>query len=165
MFMFSCYIPDLQVHCKAGRSRTGLVVCGYFLLSGLFETSKEAIEYFNKMRSRDAKNVVLPSQVRYVQYYEQVGDSCVELTQNKALKNSLQKFVLDPPSYVLKRVIVNRVLPIEGGTIRCLISILMWFRQIIWFVHRCYFESLGSVGRLSPLHRREQKIYFPIKLS
>lgn len=48
------------------------MICGYFLYSGLFETSAEAIEYFNKMRSKEGKNVVLPSQVRYIQYFESV---------------------------------------------------------------------------------------------
>eukprot|EP01127_Copromyxa_protea_P003943 TRINITY_DN136_c0_g2_i1.p1 TRINITY_DN136_c0_g2~~TRINITY_DN136_c0_g2_i1.p1 ORF type:complete len:377 (-),score=44.72 TRINITY_DN136_c0_g2_i1:600-1592(-) len=93
----------IVVHCKAGRGRTGVAICGYFLYAGLFDTSIEAIKYFNKMRSKEGQNLVLPSQKRYVEYFEQI------------IKCQIQHEVADPPTYLLKRIIIDRIVPIEGG--------------------------------------------------
>ncbi|KAE9596683.1 hypothetical protein Lal_00007543 [Lupinus albus] len=59
------------VHCKAGMGRTGLMICSLLLFLKFFPTAEEAIDYFNKKRCIDGKALVLPSQIRYVKYFEQ----------------------------------------------------------------------------------------------
>ncbi|KAJ1414494.1 Tensin-type phosphatase domain [Sesbania bispinosa] len=58
------------VHCKAGMGRTGLMVCCLLLFLKFFPTAEEAIDYFNQKRCVDGKALVLPSQIRYVKYFE-----------------------------------------------------------------------------------------------
>lgn len=60
------------VHCKAGMARTGLMICSLLLFLKFFPTSKEAIDYYNQKRCVDGKALVLPSQIRYVKYFEHV---------------------------------------------------------------------------------------------
>ncbi|CAI0430283.1 unnamed protein product [Linum tenue] len=60
------------VHCKAGMGRTGLMICSLLLFLKFFPTAEEAIDYFNKKRCIDGKALVLPSQIRYVKYFERI---------------------------------------------------------------------------------------------
>ncbi|OMO56610.1 hypothetical protein CCACVL1_26429 [Corchorus capsularis] len=60
------------VHCKAGMGRTGLMICSLLLSLKFFPTAVEAIDYFNQKRCIDGKALVLPSQIRYVKYFERI---------------------------------------------------------------------------------------------
>ncbi|KAK9040213.1 hypothetical protein V6N11_015387 [Hibiscus sabdariffa] len=60
------------VHCKAGMGRTGLMICSLLLFLKFFSNAEEAIDYFNQKRCIDGKALVLPSQIRYVKYFERI---------------------------------------------------------------------------------------------
>lgn len=62
----------VAVHCKAGMGRTGLMICSLLLFMKIFPTADEAVAYYNQKRCIDGKALVLPSQIRYVQYFERV---------------------------------------------------------------------------------------------
>lgn len=60
------------VHCKAGMARTGLMISSLLLYLKFFPTAEESIDYYNQKRCVDGKGLVLPSQIRYVKYFERI---------------------------------------------------------------------------------------------
>ena len=58
------------IHCKAGKGRTGVMICSYLIFSNLCKNSNDAVLYYGKMRTKNGKGVTIPSQIRYIQYFE-----------------------------------------------------------------------------------------------
>jgi phosphatidylinositol-3,4,5-trisphosphate 3-phosphatase/dual-specificity protein phosphatase PTEN len=59
----------IAVHCKAGKSRTGLMICALMMHMKLFSSTADCIRYYNAARCHDLKGLTLASQRRYVRYY------------------------------------------------------------------------------------------------
>ncbi|KAM3957935.1 LOW QUALITY PROTEIN: phosphatase and tensin-like protein [Aphomia sociella] len=82
------------VHCKAGKGRTGTMVCCYLLYSGQKATADEALQFYGTKRTHDEKGVTIPSQRRYVEYYAALLRSGLQYT---ATKMYIRELVMSPP--------------------------------------------------------------------
>jgi hypothetical protein len=60
----------LVVHCKAGKGRTGVVISSFLIHSGLCATATDAFHLYSVKRTVNNKGVTIPSQIRYITYYE-----------------------------------------------------------------------------------------------
>ncbi|MCQ2819448.1 MAG: hypothetical protein MJ252_19470, partial [archaeon] len=58
------------IHCKAGKGRTGLMICSYLIFSGLCKNRQDAVDYYGGMRTKNNRGVTIPSQLRYIDYFE-----------------------------------------------------------------------------------------------
>lgn len=64
----------LAVHCKAGKGRTGVMVCALLMHLRLPRCSaaEEALRFFRATRTTDLDAVNMPSQIRYVRLFERL---------------------------------------------------------------------------------------------
>jgi len=73
----------VAVHCKAGKGRTGLVICCFMLYTEMFETVEESMEHYNSTRVNNKKGLTIPSQIRQVFHFKQFLDThCVGRGRN-----------------------------------------------------------------------------------
>jgi phosphatidylinositol-3,4,5-trisphosphate 3-phosphatase/dual-specificity protein phosphatase PTEN len=62
----------VAIHCLAGKGRTGTLISCLLLYLQEFDTAADCLKYYGLMRVDNGRGVTVPSQIRYVFYFEQI---------------------------------------------------------------------------------------------
>jgi phosphatidylinositol-3,4,5-trisphosphate 3-phosphatase/dual-specificity protein phosphatase PTEN len=107
----------VAINCRAGKGRTGTVICCYLLFSGRFDNVEDAFDYYSKKRFNAGEGVTQPSQKRYVYYFYQL----------------LQETIYFPLVRTIKAIYINKM-PNKNseGTIRPFFEIYFGNKDQVW---------------------------------
>jgi len=93
------------VHCKAGKGRTGTFICCFLLFIRLFNSAESVINFYGMMRTSNGKGVTIPSQKRYIYYFEKLMDIFTKNNGNSKIIDHL--VFIEAPKVTLKLIIFN----------------------------------------------------------
>ena len=92
------------IHCKAGKGRTGTMICAYLLFTGIALNSVKAFDIYGSRRSKVNKGVTVPSQRRYIQHFETYLACNFQKPYFKLIPKIIQHFLTKPKGNLLKKI-------------------------------------------------------------
>ena len=92
------------IHCKAGKGRTGTMICAYLLFTGVALNSVNAFEMYGTRRSKEKRGVTVPSQRRYIQHFETYLSCNFQRPYFKLIPKIIQNFLTKPKGNLLKKI-------------------------------------------------------------
>jgi len=79
----------VAIHCKAGKGRTGCIISCLLVQLNHATDWKDALDMFGANRTSNRKGVTIPSQKRYVSYYERFLKSASKMGKRVEMKPTI----------------------------------------------------------------------------
>ncbi|KAJ1432633.1 protein-tyrosine phosphatase-like protein [Ochromonadaceae sp. CCMP2298] len=130
----------VNMHCKAGKGRAGLMCCVALIRTGVAQSAKEALEIYDRKRVTNNKGLTVVSQRKFVIFYEKLWREHWGVSGNigdvPAEPLDSTKFVVPPQPAM--RLLGIEVLNLPEGLIN---SVRVKIFKISNFLPVCVYDS------------------------
>ena len=82
------------IHCKAGKGRSGTMICALLLYSGAVTAARDALRWFGRIRGGTRVGVTIPSQIRWIAMFDIWLQGSVQLTSTPVNTTTALKYRL-----------------------------------------------------------------------
>jgi hypothetical protein len=130
----------VNMHCKAGKGRAGLMGCVALIRTGVAQSAKEAMEIYDRERVTNNKGLTVTSQRKYVVFYERLWRECWGVTGNIG---DIPAEPLDSTKYVVpeqpsRRLFGVEIVNLPAGLVS---SVRVRIYRISNFLPECVYDS------------------------
>lgn len=130
----------VNMHCKAGKGRAGLMGCVALIRTGVAQSAVEALEIYDRERVTNNKGLTVTSQRKFVVFYEKLWRDCWGVTGNigdiPAEPEGSTKYVV--PDQPARRLFGIEVLNLPPDLVS---SVRVRIFKISNFLPECIYDS------------------------
>ena len=130
----------VNMHCKAGKGRAGLMGCVALIRTGIAQSATEALEIYDRERVTNNKGLTVTSQRKFVVFYERLWRECWGVTGNIG---DIPAEPLDSTKWVVPEQPSRRLFGIEVVNLppSILTSARVRIFRITNFLPECIYDS------------------------
>lgn len=81
----------IVTNCRAGKGRTGTLICCYMIFCGKFNNYLDAANYYKIKRFSEGGGVTQPSQLRYINYFAQIMHNNIKYPKIVSIERIITK--------------------------------------------------------------------------